>query len=71
MTNSLDIEPKDVLAQGNFKQSVKAPGLLCYRGTKEKGKLKKIVFAPLKSDIILKSQKVAVMYKGIFPLYLH
>jgi putative transposase len=31
----LDIEPKDVLARGKYKQSVKARGLLCYWGTRE------------------------------------
>lgn len=33
----LDIEPKDVLARGKYKQSVKARGLLCYWGTRELG----------------------------------
>ena len=31
----LDIEPKDVLIRGKYKQSVKARGLLCYWGTRE------------------------------------
>ena len=33
----LDIEPKDVLARGKYKQTVKARGLLCYWGTRELG----------------------------------
>ena len=33
----LDIEPKDVLAHGKYKQSVKARVLLCYWGTRELG----------------------------------
>ena len=31
------IMPKDVLALGKYKQSVKARGLLCYCGTRELG----------------------------------
>jgi putative transposase len=31
----LNIEPKDVLTRGKYKQSVKARGLLCYWGTRE------------------------------------
>ena len=35
MAKLLDIEPKDVLTRGKYKQSVKARGLLCYWGTRE------------------------------------
>jgi len=31
----LNIEPKDVLTRGKYKQSVKTRGLLCYWGTRE------------------------------------
>ena len=33
----LNLDPKDVLARGKYKQSVKARGLLCYWGTRELG----------------------------------
>ena len=33
----LDIEPRDVLVRGKYKQTVKARSLLCYWGTRELG----------------------------------
>ena len=33
----LEMEPRDVLARGKFKQTVKARSLLCYLGTRELG----------------------------------
>jgi REP element-mobilizing transposase RayT len=37
VARSLDIEPRDVLARGKYKQTVKARSLLCYWGTRELG----------------------------------
>jgi REP element-mobilizing transposase RayT len=61
----LNSEPKDVLAQGKYKQSVKARGLLCYWGTRELGMTtvalaKKLNLAqPTISQSVMRGRKIA------------
>ena len=61
----LDIEPKDVLVRGKYKQSVKARGLLCYWGTRELGMTtvelaKKLNLAqPTISQSVIRGRKIA------------
>jgi REP element-mobilizing transposase RayT len=62
----LDIEPKDVLARGKYKQNVKARGLLCYWGTRKLGMTtvelaKKLNLAqPTISQSAMRGRKIAV-----------
>ena len=62
----LDIEPKDVLARGKYKQNVKARGLLCYWGTLELGMTtvelaKKLnLTQPTISQSAMRGRKIAV-----------
>ena len=62
----LNLEPKDVLARGKYKQSVKARGLLCYWGTRELGMTtvelaKKLDLAqPTVSQSAMRGRKIAV-----------
>jgi putative transposase len=61
----LDIDPKDVLARGKYKQSVEARGLLCYWGTRELGMktvelAKKLNLAqPTISQSVMRGRKIA------------
>jgi len=61
----LNLEPKDVLARGKYKQSVKARGLLCYWGTRELGMTtvdlaKKLKLAqPTISQSVMRGRKIA------------
>jgi putative transposase len=61
----LNSEPKDVLAQGKYKQCVKARGLLCYWGTRELGMTtvelaKKLNLAqPTISQSVMRGRKIA------------
>ena len=61
----LNSETKDVLAQGKYKQSVKARGLLCYWGTRELGMTtvelaKKLNLAqPTISQSVMRGRKTA------------
>jgi hypothetical protein len=58
--------PKDVLARGKYKQSVKARGLLCYRGTLELGMTTVELFnklnlaQPTISQSVMRGRKIAV-----------
>ena len=62
----LDIEPRDVLVRGKYKQTVKARGLLCYWGTRELGMTtvelaKKLNLAqPTISQSAMRGRKIAL-----------